>query len=220
MRRKLCSVFLVVALLGSVAPAFAEDGRFERFSSTLRHDSLYQDNEGTRGAVDELLKSGRLRELLSRWDATTSKASRSPLPKPYQAENAFNQFEKFFEQFKGAVFVSAAEEVADMTKFPLVGSDILYANAVEPGTNHVMGQRGAFIASFDRIFDSFTRSVLYNKQAEDADLKYEDNCFKYRVSVLQGSVDPSTGEIYESSTTFMFERVEGEFKLVGMIMAG
>ena len=213
MKNRMYSLLVTVAICSAAwSPVFAAETRFEHFASSLRHDTLYQADESTRAALDSLIKSGKLKKMLSSWDKSSTKASRSYTPKPYVAENAFRQFERFFEKFKMAVFVAEAETVADMAHFPLAGSDVFGGSDADP--------RAAFIRSFDRIFDPFTRAVLYNKQAKDAHLNYENHTFKYSVSVLHGSVDPDSGEVYESSIIYQFERREGEFKFVGLMIAG
>lgn len=213
MNTKLRHLVVAVAICSvASSPILAKEGRFDRFASSLRHETLYQADENTRGALDKLIKSGNLKKILSRWDATNAKASRNYVPKPQVAENAFRAFESFFEKFKMAVITDDAQEVATMTNFPLAGAEYLFENGAQP--------QAAFVKAFDRLFGPMTQAVLYNKQAKDAQLDYENNTFKYRVSVLEYTVDDDTGELYESAIMFSFERVAGQFKLVGLMLAG
>lgn len=136
------------------------------------------------------------------------------------------QMEAFWADFQKAIAENNRAAVADMTIFPLKGTEFFGANFNEDGLS-----REQFLQQYESLFDDRTKQIIATTAANQL-VKFANP----KASALEKIGVPTSSEIYslnfsylddegqetqtESSVTFYFLKKDGNFKLAFLLIAG
>lgn len=143
-----------------------------------------------------------------------------------QNVNAQNEadFDSFWNSFKQALISKNIQSLSDMVAYPFPGESLMYF-IDDVKVPEFINNKDEFLKYFPLFYKNGNYLIKKLKLKPNKYRKFYTNKDDYNEQTKEGQIwqhflEIDSEEGYESSTTFIFEYINGGFKLTSIMLAG